>query len=203
MTGELGLPSPAGRCGVSGSAGALSWRVHIPAVGETWIRVRCREAAGTGPWPLSRALAELGRMGLRPVDRFRSLGAGRGQPLIHSQEAEWRGLAAHLESTVTVGGAVVEAALSLPGMDEIVPSVGEDDWWDLVDVFAAAVGAGHGALGDGEPLAPRMPADRAGWRHRIGDHIGLLVPEETGTDWSPLAGAYTPLPTSRLWVLLR
>ena len=36
---------------------------------------------------------------------------------------------------------MVEAALALPGMDEVVLRVDEDSWWELVDVFATAVDA--------------------------------------------------------------
>jgi hypothetical protein len=195
-----GLPGAAGE----EAAGALPlWRVHIPTVEESCVRVRCRQAAGTGPWPLSTALTELGRLGVRATERFRSLGSGRGQPLIHSQEAAWRGLAVHLESLVSSGGAVVEAALALPAMDEVVRSVDEDSWWDLVDAFAAAVDAVHGALVDGEPLDLGPPDSAREWRRRAGDHLALLVPEGVELDWEPAASAYTALPLSRLTVVLR
>jgi len=179
------------------------WRVHIPTVDESCVRVRCRQPAGAGPWPLSIALTELGQLGLRVTERFRSLGTGRGQPLIHAQEASWRGLAVHLESVVTSGGAVVEAALALPGMDEVVLRVDEDSWWELVDVFAAAVDATHGALVDGEPVDLTPPASSRGWRRRIGDHLALLVPSGTDAGWAPTGSLYTSLPSSRLEVVLR
>ena len=179
------------------------WRVHIPTVEESCVRVRCRRPAGSGPWPLSSALTELGRLGLRPTERFRSLGRGRGQPLLHSQEAEWRGLDVHLELVVSSGGEVVEAALALPGMDEVVRRVGEDEWWELVDLFAAAVDAAHGALVDGEPLDLEPAGPALDWRRRIGDHLALLLPAALGAESGPAAFAYTTLPASELSVLLR
>jgi hypothetical protein len=177
--------------------------VHIPTVEESCVRVRCRQRAGSGPWPLTTALVELGRLGVRPTERFRSLGTGQGRPILHSQEAEWHGLPVHLESVVTSGGEVVEAALALPGMDEVVPCVDEDSWWELVDTFAAAVDATHGALVDGEPVELTPPGSPAGWRRRIGDHLGLLVPEETETQWDCSAWVYTTLAASGLSVVLR
>jgi hypothetical protein len=179
------------------------WRVHIPTVEESCIRVRCRQSAGSGPWPLTTALLELGRLGVRPTERFRSLGTGTGRPLIHSQEAEWRGLAVHLESVVTSGGEVVEAALALPGMDEVVLGVDEDSWWALVDAFAAAVDATHGALVDGEPVDLTPAGTPLAWRRRAGDHLGLLLPEGTEVAWGCTATPYTTLPLSGLLVVLR
>jgi len=193
---------PAGPDAQTGDAAPV-WRVHIPTVEESCVRLRCRRPAGAGPWPLSSALTELGRLGLRATERFRSLGSGRGQPLIHSQEASWRGLAVHLESVVTSGGGVVEAALALPGMDEVVTRVAEDAWWELVDVFAAAVDGAHGALVDGEPVDLTPPASPLGWRRRIGDHLGLLVPAAREAEWVPAASRYMTLPSSRLAVVLR
>jgi hypothetical protein len=179
------------------------WRVHIPTVEESCIRVRCRRPAGTGPWPLSSALTELSRLGMRATARFRSLGRGRGQPLIHSQEAAWRGLDVHLESVVTSGGAVVEAALALPPMDEVVRRAGEDDWWELVDAFAVAVDADHGALVDGEPLELEAAESGRDWRRRIGDHLALLLPAGVEASWGAAACAYARLPGSGLSVVLR
>jgi hypothetical protein len=179
------------------------WRVHIPTVEESCVRVRCRRPAGTGPWPLSSALTELGRLGVRPTERFRSLGRGRGRPLIHSQEAEWEGLTVHLESLVTVGGSMVEAALALPAMDEVVRRVDEDRWWELVDAFVLAVDALHGALVDGEPVDLEAADTPLAWRRRVGDHLGLLVPPGAEVDWEPLACVYTTLPASGLSVVLR
>ena len=180
-----------------------AWRVHIPTADESCARVRCRDPGEGAPWPLPRALVELGRLGLRPTERFRSLGSGRGRPIIHSQEAEWRGLAVHLESLVTRAGGVAEAALALPGMDEVVERVDEPSWWELIDTFAAAVDAVHGALVDGEAVELEPPSDAAGWRRRIGDHVGLLVPDAVGTGWGPSGAVYTSLPVSRLAVILR
>jgi hypothetical protein len=186
------------------SAGSLPlWRVHIPTADESCVRVRCRQPAGTGPWPLSTAITELARLGLHVTERFRSLGTGRGQPLIHAQEASWRGLPVHLESVVTSGGAVVEAALALPGMDEVVLRVDEDSWWELVDAFVAAVDATHGALVDGEPVDLTPPPSPRGWRRRIGDHLALLVPSAAEVSWAPAGSLYMSLPSSRLQVVLR
>jgi hypothetical protein len=199
---HTGSPPPAVVDGEAPDSPPL-WRVHIPTVDESCVRVRCRRPAGAGPWPLSTALAEMGRLGLRPTDRFRSLGRGRGQPLIHSQEADWRGLAVHLESLVTSGGDVVEAALALPGMDEVVCRVGEDEWWELVDVFATAVDAAHGALVDGEPLDLEPAGSAPDWHRRIGDHLALLLPPEADAEPGPAACAYTTLPASGLLVVLR
>ncbi|MGD1034588.1 MAG: hypothetical protein ABR977_09160 [Candidatus Dormibacteria bacterium] len=186
-----------------GAGAAPHWRVHIPTVDESCVRLRCRQPAGAGPWPLSVALTELGPLGLRVTERFRSLGRGRGQPLVHTQEASWCGLAVHLESLVSSGGTVVEAALALPGMDEVVLRVDEDSWWELVDVFATAVDASHGALVDGEPVDLSPPESPRGWRRRVGDHLALLVPSGTDVGWSPAGSLYTSLPSSRLEVVLR
>lgn len=182
----------------------MSWRVHIPTAAETCLRVRCGQGASGGGWPLPRALVELGRLGLQPTERFRSLGAGRGRPLLHSQEAEWRGLPAHIESVVSERGAVVEAALALPGMDQMVEEVDEASWWELADTFCAAVDAVHGAVVDGEPLEMEPPDGAEGWRRRLGDHLALLVPDAVPeAAWGPAGAVYTSLPMSRLAVVLR
>lgn len=179
------------------------WRVHIPSVDETCLRLRCEAEGGTGPWPLSRALVELGRLGLRPTQRFRSLGRGRGRPILHSQAASWRGLEVHLESTVTEAGRTVEAALALPGMDEVVQSVAEPSWWELADAFAAAVGGRHGALSDGEAVEMDEAPGAAEWRRRLGRHLGLLLPERVAASIPPWGDLYTRLPMSGLTVVLR
>jgi hypothetical protein len=196
-------PAVPAAAGETALAAAPVWRVHIPTVEESCIRVRCRQSAGSGPWPITTALVELGRLGVRPTERFRSLGTGRGRPILHSQEAEWHGLPVHLESVVTSGGEVVEAALALPGMDEVVPRVDEDSWWELVDAFAAAVDATHGALVDGEPVDLTPAGTELGWRRRIGDHLGLLLPEGTEVEWGCTATLYATLPSSGLVVVLR
>ncbi len=183
-------------------APASSWRVLIPTADETCVRVRCREPAGKGPWPLSRALVELGHLGLQPEERFRSLGAGRGQPLLQSQEASWHELPVHLESLVTAGGRLVEAALALPAMEELIARVDESSWWELVDVFAAACDAAHGAVVDGEPLELEPAADAAGWRSRLADHLALLVPGRFADQLPPAGAVYTSLPMSSLTVVL-
>jgi hypothetical protein len=180
-----------------------AWRVHLPTVNETGVRVRCAPYHQGAPWPLSRAIVDLGRMGVRPTERFRSLGAGHGQPLIHSQEAEWRGLAVHLEAIADRTG-TVESTLALPSMDEILRAgVEESEWWGLVDAFCAAVDALHGAIVDDEAVELEAPADRLAWGRRLSDHLGLLVPEDVELPWRPYAEAYTTLPLSRLTVVLR
>jgi hypothetical protein len=179
------------------------WRVHIPTVEETCVRLRCEGDAESAPWPLARALVELGRLGLRPTARFRSLGRGRGQPILHSQEASWRGLEVHLESAVTEGGRTVEAALALPGMEEVVQSADEPSWWELADTFAAAVGGRHGALADGEAVEMEDAGATSEWRRRLGRHLGLLVPERVAAAISPCGDLYTRLPMSGLTVVLR
>ena len=97
-------------------------------------------SSSTAVAPILRAF------GLQPHERFRSLGAGHGQPLLQSQEASWHELPVHLEPVVTAAGRLVEAALALPAMEELIARVDESSWWELVDVFAAACDAAHGAL---------------------------------------------------------
>jgi hypothetical protein len=81
--------------------------------------------------------------------------------------------------------------------------VDEDQWWELVDAFAAAVDATHGALVDGEPVELTPAGTELGWRRRIGDHFGLLLPEGTEVAWDGTAAVYTTLPSSGLAVVLR
>jgi hypothetical protein len=87
---------------------------------------------------------------VRPTERIRTLGTGRGRPLLHAQEAEWRGLAVHLES---------------------------------VDLTPAGT--------------------ELGWRRRIGDHLGLLLPEGTEVEWGGTATLDATIPSSGLTVVLR
>lgn len=173
------------------------WRVHPATAATTCFRLFCLQHEG-GPWPLARALADLAGLGVRPSERFRSLGAGRGHPLLHSQECSWEGITIHLEARA--GG---EAALELPAGDELVGSVDEDSLWRLVDVFAAAVDARHGALTDGEAADPALPESDAAWRRRLRHHLGVLIPAYAGVEWGAEAAPYRLLERSRLLVVLR
>jgi hypothetical protein len=192
-----------GEGGFAGLDQPVAWRVCIPTADQTCVRLRCGDAAERVPWPLSRALVELVRFGLRPSGRFRSLGAGRGRPLIHSQQAEWCGLPVHLESLVTQGGRVVEAALEAPPMDRVMQHAEERAWWGLVDVFARAVDGVHGALTDGEAVVMEPAPDAAEWCRRLRRHVGILVPDRLASSLAPAGAAYRYLPTSGLTVVLR
>ena len=75
--------------------------------------------------------------------------------------------------------------------------------WELVDVFATAVDAAHGALVDGEPLELEPAGSALDWRRRIGDHLALLLPPGWRQEPGPAAFAYTTLPASGLLVVLR
>jgi len=177
----------------------LPWGIHLPTADQTCVRVALRPRGEHDPWPFSLALTAMQRLGATSQARFRSLGAGRGEPLIASQELEWRGCPLLLETHVH------EAALSLPSWDEMTDSEAtEADFWELVDAFAEAAGASHGAIGDGEALSPEPPAGAAATRRALGAHHALLVPatgEPTTPGW--LAAAYRELPLSGLTVLLR
>ncbi len=172
-----------------------TWSVHLPTAGETCVRLRLRPRGERDPWPFTLAVTELGRLGAEGEGRFRSLGSGRGEPLLASQELRWRDCPVHLETLRTADGER-EAALALPSWDEICEqsSASEADFWELVDGFAAAVDAEHGAIVDGEPLAG--PA--------IEEHVAVLVAQHGAaelTGWR--AARYRDLPRSGLAVLLR
>lgn len=177
----------------------LPWRIHLPTADQTCVRVVLRPRGERDPWPFSLALTALQRLGATAEARFRSLGAGRGEPLLASQELAWRGVPLLLETDRR------EAALSLPCWDELADSEAtEEDFWELVDAFAAAVDAAHGALGDGEALGLEAPGDAAALRRALGAHHALLVGagcDAPGAGW--LAAAYRELPLSGLTVLLR
>jgi hypothetical protein len=98
---------------------------------------------------------------------------------------------------------VVEAALALPPMEEVAARVDESSWWELVDAFAAAADAAHGALADGEPVELEPASSPAGWRRRLGDHLGLLLPAGIAGELAPAGAVYTFLTESRLVVVLR
>jgi len=174
---------------------SLPWSIHLPTADATCVRLRLRPRDEGAPWPFTLALTELGRLGAVAAERFRSLGRGRGEPLLASQELLWRGCPVHLET------AAGEASLALPAWDRMAETeANEDGFWELVDTFAAAVGARHGAIGDGEALAP----PGAAWQGAIERHLALLLPPAVAGDlgtWR--VDRYRELPLSGLAVLLR
>lgn len=175
-----------------------AWSVHLPTADATCVRLRLRPRGPTDPWPFSLALTRLAALGAVGEERFRSLGAGRGEPLLASQELRWHGCPLHLETTLERDGRR-EVSLSLPAWDELATGDAvEDDLWELVDALAAAVDAERGALGDGEALDDGLP------QRALARHLALLVPEGDAQAW-PLGGAarYRDLPLSGLAVLLR
>jgi len=181
------------------SAVLLPWRIHLPTADQTCVRVALRQRGERDPWPFTLALTTLQRLGATAGTRFRSLGAGRGEPLLASQELAWRGCPLLLETDRR------EAALTLPSWDEMADSQAtEEDFWELVDAFAAAAGAAHGAIGDGEALDPPAPGSSETLRHALGAHHALLVPGGCdGVSPAWLAAPYRELPLSGLTVLLR
>jgi hypothetical protein len=182
------------------STAVLAWSVHLPTADQTCVRVALRPCGEGDPWPFTLAVTALAGAGARPDERFRALGTGRGIPLIASQQLTWRGCPLYLETVA----AMDEASLVMPSWDEMAGSEAtEDAFWDLVDTFAAAVGAVHGAVGDGEPLgqAPDHPAALA---EALARHPALLVaPPLAAGGAGCRAARYRELPASGLTVLLR
>ncbi len=179
-----------------------AWSVHLPTVDATVVRLALRPRGDRDPWPFTQALTEIARLGATGRERFRSLGAGRGQPLLASQELEWRGCELHVET------AGAEATLELPPWDELTQSQAtEEDLWDLVDTLAAATGASHGAIGDGEALRLEPPTTQRALASAVARHPALLLPPGTAAAVAglPLAtvALYRELPRSGLEVLLR
>lgn len=177
-----------------------AWSIHLPTADETCVRLRLRPRDERDPWPFSLAITELGRLGVEGEGRFRALGSGHGEPLLASHELRWRDCPVHLE-TLRTGDGHREAALALPSWDEMCAesAATEDDFWELVDGFAAAVDAERGAIVDGEPLD--QPAHGA---PAIERHLAVLVPQPRAaelTGWR--AARYRDLPRSGLAVLLR
>jgi len=175
-----------------------TWSVHLPTADETCVRLRLRPRDERDPWPFSLALTELARLGAVGEERFRAVGSGRGEPLIASQELRWRSCALHVETLATRDG-TREAALALPSWDELCErsEATEEDFWELVDAFAAAVDAEHGAIVDGEALASAGPP-------AIEDHVAVLLPTGAAAHQSGSRSArYRDLPRSGLSVLLR
>jgi hypothetical protein len=184
----------------------LAWSVHLPTADQTCVRLALPPRGERDPWPFTLAVTALARAGARGDERFRALGAGRGDPLIASQQLTWRGCPLHLE-TVVLGssGGAAEVALALPSWDEMTATAEatEDAFWDLVDAVAAAVSAVHGAIGDGEPLGP-APNGPAALARALALHPALLVDGPVvaeGAGWR--AAHYRELPASGLHVLLR
>jgi hypothetical protein len=175
-----------------------AWSIHLPTADQTCIRLRLRPRDARDPWPFSLALTELARLGAAGEGRFRALGSGHGEPLIASHELSWRRCPLHIETLASNDGSR-EAALALPSWDELceLSDATEDDFWDLVDGFAAAVDAEHGAIVDGEPLPPAGPP-------AIEHHVAVLIPTHAAGHPDPRRAAhYRDLPRSGLSVLLR
>lgn len=182
---------------------APAWAIHLPTAAATCVRLRLRPRDEHDPWPFVLALTELRQLGATGAERFRSLGRGRGEPVLASQDMVWRGCPLHLLTLAAADG-VREASLELPSWDELVGGEAtEADFWELVDVVAAAVGARHGAIGDGEPLdAPAVA--RPGWEDAVARHLAVLLPGADAAEvgaWR--AARYRDLPLSGLVVLLR
>ena len=146
----------------------------------------------TDPWPLSRAVAEVASLGATRGDRPHAVGSGRGVPIIHRQDMQWRGCDLHLESQLVAG--LAEVSMELPAWDELTACIEDEDAvWDVVDTVAAASDARWGALGDGEALGDAPDLRR---------HAGVLVPECDSSAFG-ITHTYTVLPKSGLHVLLR
>jgi hypothetical protein len=188
----------------------VSWSIHLPTADETCVRLRLRPRDDRDPWPFSLAITELGRLGVEGEGRFRALGSGHGEPLVASHELRWRDCPVHMETLRTRDGAR-EAALALPSWDEMCEesSATEEDFWELVDGFAAAVDAEHGAIVDGEPLDAPPARVSAGDQPdaaapRIERHLAVLVPQHAARHLAGWRAAhYRDLPRSGLAVLIR
>ena len=162
-----------------------TWSVHLPTVDRTCVRLALRPRSAGDPWPFTLALSALSRLGASAPEgeRFRSLGAGRGVPLLASQELTWQGCALHLEAATHRDGSG-EVVLELPPWDELTASAAsEAELWELVDAVATAVDAVHGTVGDGEAQ--------------------LVTTAAAQGDQGWLAADYRELPLSGLHVLLR
>lgn len=169
-----------------------AWRVHIGTAGVTCVRFAAGTLRETDPWPLSRVVADIANAGATYADRPHAVGSGRGVPIIHRQDLEWRDCDLHVEAQHQGGSA--EVSMELPPWDELTEKVGEEDAvWDLVDIVATASGAHWGALGDGEALGEAPDLRR---------HAGVIVPERDSDSFG-ITRTYTLLPRSGLAVLLR
>jgi hypothetical protein len=177
-----------------------AWSIHLPTADETCVRLRLRPRHERDPWPFSLAITELARLGAAGEGRFRAVGSGHGEPLIAAHELRWRRCPVHVETLATRDG-TREAALSLPSWDEMCDAAEatESDFWELVDGFAAALDAEHGAIVDGEPLCAAGSAAAS-----LDRHLAVLVPAHVAAGVAPWRAArYRDLPRSGLSVLLR
>ena len=176
-----------------------AWSVHLGTALETRVLLELGRLRPGDPWPLPRALTELGRLGAVRDRPPRTLGSGRGMPLLSAQQLLWSGCAIQLECRGDGAGA--EAALELPSWDELVDAAaGEDAVWELIDTFAAAVDGTAGVITDGEAA---LPADvGGGWLGALRRHVGVLVAAGE-LDPGPAGCRYRVLPRSGLEVVLR
>jgi hypothetical protein len=178
-----------------------SWHVHLPTTQETRVRAMSRVDPGA-PWPSSRALAALLGSGAVRSGPPRSVGVGRGLPLLASQPVRWAGMEVEVECVVQ-GPGMVESNLVAPPWDDLVlGEATEEEWWDLVDGFLAAVDARHGVVADGEALEVEEPSS-ATLRQRLRRHLGVLVGGGLASAAGAGACAYRCLPMSGLLLLLR
>jgi hypothetical protein len=180
----------------------MSFSVHLGSADTTRIHLGPGPRRRTDPWPLPRALTELAAVGAVRTQAPRTLGSGRGMPLLSAQDLTWSGRTVHLDVRGDDDDRLgVEAFLELPAWDELVAAgVSEESVWELVDVAAAALGATAGVIADGEAPLPGEPcADVVAALRR---HLGVLVPEGT-PDPGPVACRYRTLPRCGLEVLLR
>ena len=168
------------------------WRVHIGTAGVTCVRLAAGTLRDTDPWPLSRVVADVANAGAARTDRPHAVGSGRGVPVIHRQDMQWRDCELHLAAHRVDGSG--EVSMELPPWDELAERAGDEDAvWDLVDTVAAACSARWGVLGDGESLGDAPDLRR---------HAGVLVPERDSHSFG-ITRTYTLLPRSGLAVLLR
>ena len=175
--------------------------MHLPTALETRVRAIGR-AGPRDPWPSARALDALLAAGAERVGPPRAVGAGAGRPLIASQLLRWAGVELEVEC-VAMTEDVVESNLVAPPWDELAGGApGEDAWWELADVFLAAVDARHGALVDGEAVELDEPSP-ATLHLLVRRHLALLVPESLAGCAGAAADAYRLMPRSGLVVLLR
>jgi hypothetical protein len=186
---------------VTAVPGSTGWRVHLPTAVETRVRAVSRHDPGA-PWPSARALTAALAAGAARSGPPRTVGGGRGLPLITGQPLRWAGVDLELECVAHPSG-VVESDLVAPPWDELVTAAaGEEEWWDLVDAVLAAVDARHGAVVDGEALDPAEPSP-AMLVARLHRHLGVLVGEHLAAAAGTVAVAYRSLPRSGLVLLLR
>lgn len=175
-----------------------AWSLHLGTVSQTAVRGRTGDVDPTAPWPHVLALAALDRLGARRSDRPRSLGAGRGVPVMASQRVRLHGVDLEVEWCATTAGG--EVSLVGPPGDELCGdgAVDEATWWDAVDAVCDAAGVRQAVICDEE--APLPGGDVAAL---LGRHLGVLVPEWSVPDPCTGASALCVLPRSGLSVLVR